>query len=87
MFEGFLLGVIVTASLASGAFFLKFWKRTGDRLFLAFGAAFLIEGVNRISFLLVDEPKEGKPALYLVRLFAFGLIVAAIVRKNRAPQR
>jgi hypothetical protein len=85
MFEGFLLGVIVTASIAAGAFFLKFWKRTGDRLFLAFGAAFLIEGLNRISFLFVDLPNEGKPAIYLVRLFAFGLIVAAIVRKNRLP--
>ena len=50
MIEGFLLGVIVTASLTSGLYFLKFWKRTGDQLFLAFAAAFLIEGLNRIGF-------------------------------------
>jgi len=83
MIEGFLLGVIVTASLTSGLYFLKFWKRTGDQLFLAFAAAFLIEGLNRIGFLLVEHPNEGSPVIYTVRFLAFLLIVDAIVRKNR----
>jgi uncharacterized membrane protein HdeD (DUF308 family) len=87
MLEGFLLGVIVTASLAAAAFFFKFWKRTRDSLFLAFGAAFLIEGLNRMAFLLMERPNEGSPAIYTVRLLAFLLIVAAIIRKNRAPER
>jgi uncharacterized membrane protein HdeD (DUF308 family) len=87
MLEGFLLGVIVTASLAAGLFFLKFWKRTRDTLFLAFGAAFLIEGLNRIGFLFVEQPNEGSPTIYTVRLLAFLLILAAIVRKNRATGR
>jgi hypothetical protein len=87
MLEGFLLGIIVTASLACGLFFLKFWRRTRDSLFLAFGAAFLIEGVNRVSFMLIEKPNEGSPAIYVVRLLAFLLILAAIVRKNRAPVR
>lgn len=84
MLEGFLLGVIVTCSLAAGVFFLKFWKRTRDTLFLAFGAAFLIEGLNRMAFLLVERPNEGSPAIYTVRLLAFLLILTAIVRKNRS---
>jgi hypothetical protein len=83
MLEGFLLGFIVLASVASGLFFLKFWRRTRDGLFLAFGAAFLIEGLNRMAFLLVEPPNEGSPAIYVVRLLAFLLILAAIVRKNR----
>jgi uncharacterized membrane protein HdeD (DUF308 family) len=87
MFEGFLLGIIVTASLAAGVFFLKYWRRTRDSLFLAFGAAFIIEGINRTAFLLLDRPDEGSPAIYVVRLLAFLLILAAIVRKNRAPAR
>jgi uncharacterized membrane protein HdeD (DUF308 family) len=87
MLDGFLLGLIVIASLASGLFFLKFWKRTRDPLVLAFGAAFLIEGINRIGFLLVEKPNEGSPAIYVVRLLAFLLILAAIIRKNRAPGR
>lgn len=87
MIEGFLLGVIVTASLAAGAFFLKFWRRTGDKLFLAFGAAFIIEGLNRIGLLFVAHPNEGSPAIYIVRLIAFLLILLAIVAKNRGGER
>jgi hypothetical protein len=81
--EGFLLGIIVTASLTAGLFFLKFWRRTRDTLFLAFGAAFIIEGLNRMVFLMVENPNEGSPIIYIVRLIAFLLIVAAIVAKNR----
>ena len=86
MLEGFLLGVISTASIAAGAFFLKFWKRTRDTLFLAFGAAFLIEGLNRFAFLLIERPNEGSPWIYTVRLLAFLMILAAIARKNWAPR-
>jgi uncharacterized membrane protein HdeD (DUF308 family) len=86
MIEGFLLGIIVSASLVAAAFFWKFWRQTRDTLFLAFAAAFLIEGINRMSFLLLDAPNEGRPAIYVVRLVAFVLIVAAIVRKNRAAR-
>jgi hypothetical protein len=82
MLEGFLLGVIVTASLVSAAFFWKFWRQTRDTFFLAFAAAFLIESINRLSFLFIAAPNEGSPAIYVVRLIAFLLIVAAIVRKN-----
>jgi hypothetical protein len=83
MLEGFLLGVIVTAYLAAAAFFLKFWRRTHDGLFLAFAVAFFIEGLNRVAILFLAHPNEGSPVVYLVRLFAFLLIAAAIVRKNR----
>ena len=84
MLNGFLLGVIVTASLTAAAYFLKFWRQTGDKLFLGFGAAFCIEGLNRITFLFLDAPNEGSPGIYVVRLFSYLLILAAIVQKNRA---
>jgi hypothetical protein len=83
MIEGFLLGVIVSASLVAAAFFLKFWKQTRDPLFLAFGAAFLIEGLNRTCFLFVDSPQEGSNLIYGVRLLSYLLILAAIAYKNR----
>lgn len=76
------MGVIATSSLTAGVFFLKFWRRTHDSLFLAFAVAFLIEGVNRTALLLVAKPNEGSPAIYIVRLFAFLLILAAILKKN-----
>jgi hypothetical protein len=83
MIEGFLLGVVVTSSIIAAGFFYRFWRRTQDRLFLAFAAAFLIEGLNRLSFLFIESPNEGSPAIYLVRLLAFLIIVMAIVAKNR----
>lgn len=84
MLEGFLLGVIVTSSLVAGAYFLKFWKQTHDLLFLGFGAAFIIEGSNRLGFLFLDSPNEGNPLLYCIRLASYLLILAAIAHKNRA---
>ena len=83
MIEGFLLGVIVTASLVSGAYFLKFWSQTRDLLFLGFGAAFIIEGLNRISFLFVATSTGDNPVIYSVRLLSYLLILAAIAYKNR----
>jgi hypothetical protein len=82
MMEGFFLGVIVAASLIAGLFFLKFWRQTRDRLFLAFGVAFLIEGTNRIGFLFIAMPNEGSASIYVVRLLAFLLILAGIVYKR-----
>jgi len=87
MFEGFLLGVIVTASLTAAGFFWRFYRQTRDRLFLAFSGAFCIEGINRMAFLLIDEPSEGSPAIYMVRLIAFLLLLGAIIAKNRTPSR
>lgn len=82
MIEGFLLGVIATASITAGAFFLKFWRNTGDSFFLAFGASFVIEGVNRAAVLLEEKPSEGSPWTYLIRLLSLLLILGAILRKN-----
>ena len=82
MIDGFLLGVIATASIAAALFFLKFWRETRDRFFLAFAASFLIEGLNRVGYLFLERPNEGASAIYLVRLFAFLLILAAILKKN-----
>ena len=82
MIEGFLLGLIATASITAGLFFLKFWRNTGDSFFLSFGASFIIEGLNRSAVLFVNRPNEGSPWTYLVRLLSFLLILVAILRKN-----
>jgi uncharacterized membrane protein HdeD (DUF308 family) len=82
-----LLGVIATTSITAAIFFLRFWKRTRDSLFLAFAVAFLIEGVNRIAVLEVDRPNEGSPWTYVVRLIAFLIILAGILDKNYGTDR
>jgi uncharacterized membrane protein HdeD (DUF308 family) len=87
MLEGFLLGVIATASMTAALYFLKFWRSTRDRLFLAFAVAFLVEALVRIAVLFLEHPNEGRPEFYLARLLAFVLIAAAIVRKSREDRR
>ncbi|MFZ0735423.1 MAG: DUF5985 family protein [Candidatus Sulfotelmatobacter sp.] len=85
--QGFLLGVVATSSVLASLFFLRFWRRTRDSLFLAFSIAFFIEGLNRISTLLTRHPNEGSPWIYSVRLFAFLIILAGILHKNLGADR
>lgn len=80
--DSFLIGVIATASAIAGAFFLRFWQRSHDWLFLAFGCAFLIEAANRTRFVFEVDPGESAAGIYGVRLLAYSLILAAIVGKN-----
>jgi uncharacterized membrane protein HdeD (DUF308 family) len=80
--EAFLLGVVSTTSVAAALFFLKFWRRTRDLLFLCFAIAFFIEALNRASLLLTERPNEASPWVYIVRLVAFLIILAGIVSKN-----
>ncbi|MEO8657365.1 MAG: DUF5985 family protein [Bryobacteraceae bacterium] len=82
MIEPFLVGIVVAASIVAGLFFLKFWRETRDSFFLCFAAFFTIEGLSRISLLFIATPHEGRPEIYLVRLFASLLILTAIIRKN-----
>jgi uncharacterized membrane protein HdeD (DUF308 family) len=79
----FLLGAIAALCLVAGVFFFRFWRETRDRLFLFFGLAFAIEGVNRTALALSDNPREGDPFFYLVRLGSFLIILYAIWDKNR----
>jgi len=81
--EGFLLGVIAISSFLAGLFFLRFWRDTRDSLFLNFALAFIVEGINRTVMMFFAHPNEASPWVYLVRSFAFLLIVAGIVNKNR----
>jgi uncharacterized membrane protein HdeD (DUF308 family) len=82
MLYGFLLGVIATSSLAAGLFFLKFWRHTRDSLFLVFAIAFIVEGLNRTTFIFLAKPNEGVPLIYIIRLAVFLLILAAVLKKN-----
>jgi hypothetical protein len=79
----FLSGVATFGFLLAALFFLRFWKRTRDGLFLAFAAAFLLLGVGQGLLALANIPVEERSWLYLFRLTAFGLILIAILRKNR----
>jgi hypothetical protein len=77
-------GAIVMGYAVAGLFFLRFWRETRDRLFLIFSGAFWILGIQRLVLAFTRDMVEDHTALYLVRLFAFLLILAAIVDKNRS---
>lgn len=80
----FLSGAITLGFLVAGLFFLRFWRRTRDNLFLAFAAAFALLGLGQAIQALANIPQEERSYIFLVRLAAFTIILAAIVRKNRA---
>ena len=83
----FLSGALVAGFAVAGLFFLRFWKRTHDGIFLAFAIAFWLLGVMQALLALTDFPIEERSFLYLIRLAAFSLILAAIWRKNRVSPR
>ncbi len=82
MFNYMLLGAIALASIIVGVFFLRFWKKTGDRFFLFFALSFLIEGINRFALGLQGALNEDSAGYYLIRLLCYGLILIAILDKN-----
>jgi hypothetical protein len=85
--ETFLLGATAMGSLVAALFFLRFWKRTRDSFFLFFSAAFLIEGLSRVSLAFEQASDETEPLYYLPRLVAFSLIALAVILKNRPGRR
>jgi hypothetical protein len=80
----FLAGAVAFGFFVCGLFFLRFWRRTHDELFLAFALAFGLLGLGQTILALANIPTEERGSIYLIRLTAFALILIAILRKNRA---
>jgi len=83
-FNLFLSGAVVAGFLLASLFFLRFWKRTGDSLFLAFAVAFLLMVLNSLLLVITNVPLENRAYLYLLRLAAFALIIGAVIQKTRS---
>ena len=79
----FLSGAVTFGYLVAGLFFLRFWRRTADPLFLSFALAFALLGASQALLSLADVPVEERSWIYLLRLAAFLLIIVGILRKNR----
>ena len=83
MLEDF-LGVAIAMGFAVAAlFFLKFWHRTREKLFLAFSGSFLLLAVTQALLTLSGVPTEERSQLYLLRLMAFLLLLGAMWWQNR----
>ena len=79
----FLAGAVAFGFFVCALFFLRFWRRTRDGLFLAFALAFGLLGIGQAILALASIPTEERGSIYLIRLAAFALILVAILRKNR----
>lgn len=78
----FLSGAVTLGYLLAAAFFLSFWRKTADRFFLTFGAAFVLFAFNQglaYALAVVSEPASW---VYALRVLGFALIIFAIIEKN-----
>lgn len=83
----FVSGMICMGCLTVGVFFLRYWQRAGDRLFLFFALAFWVYAGQRVAVEFSAAAAEDELVQYLFRLAAFVLILLAIVDKNRPRRR
>ena len=87
MLVPFLSGAIVFGSVVAGLFFLKFWRKTHDELFIAFTLAFWLLGLAQALLAFSSVSVEERSWIYLLRLSAFVAILVAIWRKNASARR
>ena len=78
----FLSGVVGMAYAVAAVFFLRFWRRAKDSLFLSFAAAFALLALNQSLIGIFGTDSEMRAAFYSLRLIGFLLIIIGIIRKN-----
>ena len=82
----FISGMAAGLCLVAGLFFLRFWRKTGDRFFGFFAASFWMMALQRLMMMLMRD-NEHVLVVYLIRLLSFVLILVAIADKNWARPR
>jgi hypothetical protein len=80
-------GALLLSYLMAGTYFFKFWKRTGDRLFIHFAVAFWLFVLNQLATSIPDVAKETDGYEYLLRVIGFIVIIVGIVDKNLGASR
>jgi Family of unknown function (DUF5985) len=83
----FSYGVMAALCWVVGLFFRGFWRRTHDRFFAYFAAAFWLLGLGRFAMAVLGETNEAHRSIYLLRLIAYAVFLLAIIDKNRAAAR
>ena len=78
----FIYGMITMGYLVVGLFFIKFWTRGRDPLFIIFALAFWLLAASQILLAILEIPREEQGWAYILRLLAFALIIVAIIQKN-----
>ena len=83
----YLSGAVTLGYAVAALFFLRFWRRTGDRLFVAFAIAFVLLTLNQALAQWLGAADERVGYTYLLRVLGFILILGAIVDKNLSSAR
>lgn len=78
----FVYGMITMGYTIAGLFFLKFWARSRDPLFVIFALAFWLLSASQILLAVLDLGREEQGWVYILRFAAFALIIVAIIQKN-----
>ena len=79
----FLHGMVAMGCAIAAIFFLRFWNRSRDRLFLYFSIAFLILSISYVLLGTVMLATEWRIYVFVLRLLAFCTILFGIYEKNR----
>lgn len=77
----FVAGLLTMGYLVSALYFLRFWRRSGERLFVFFALAFALLAAQRLGLTFLTAIDSNW--LYGTRLVAFLLLLAGILEKNR----
>jgi hypothetical protein len=80
----FVAGAVTMGYLVASGFFVRFWRKTADRLFLAFAVAFVLLALNQALAQWLGAADERVGYTYLLRVLGFFLILGAIIDKNLA---
>ena len=83
----FLSGAVTLAYILASTYFVHFWRRTADRLFLAFALAFALLALNQLAVFVMGVDDERYNYAYVLRVLGFVLILLAIVDKNWSARR
>ena len=78
----FLAGALAMGFGIAGLFFLRFWRKTRDRLFALFALSFFVMALNRVVLAFVGAGPGGRP-----RPLARSHVLGAAHRLHPDPRR
>jgi hypothetical protein len=78
----FLSGAVTLAFVVAAMYFLRFWRKTADRLFLSFALAFMLLALNQLAVAVFEGADERSGYSHVLRVLGFVLILYAIIEKN-----
>lgn len=83
----FLSGAVTLTYIVAAAYFVRFWRRTAERLFLGFACAFVLFALYQWLLFMLGAADERGNYAYLLRVIGFLVILAAIIDKNLSAKR